>query len=747
MFRRAGTLPHSFGVLPPSSISCRPVNALAPLACRCSQPRTIATKPLPVPTTDILQLFRNIRKQITLLHSSNGGPSDSEVDAFNKIVNTLRTSLEEGNLLAAGTHWSLLEQQKLSHSLGPSHLENLSRLIAKACVAGGARDEMELQAIRDMALFAAAGRAPSGLQASMMFFIRGNNPNAVLELNRRFLGLLEERGNWEGNENGGEVEPEEASYDILARTSTRDHGQDDPRRASILLAVVTAYAMKDSFGEALQASLSTDLRLPPFTVKEFLKGLGHDPPLQHKVEEYVRRLAVARLVNRPPSFVKHVTNLSRDQSVDRLEKLYGTIIDGISGPNAYLSTHSSAMDPRRPVFVGDIAWASLLSAFLRCQRTDLAEKLWDDMLKFGIQTGVSLWTALFDGYDSMGAVKEVLSGWETMLSEGVTPDALTYRALISTLFNGKKPDEALKRFRMFEELRPSSTWDTAHSLSVYNTVLHGLFTNSREKEAIEVLHSMKENGPNPDIVSYNTILRYYCRRGDFRAVATQVRELTSAGLVGDVFTFSTILSALLKVGREDATQMMVHLMEKQGVKPNVATYSAIIDQQMREQNEKNFHAALRLLQNMEQDPQTQPNEVTYTTILAGMYRGQWLDPRVAEEHRQDIVQRMQSRDIRPNKLTYRILLKACLKYPEPEGLRSALFYYREMVKRRIPMAHETWYILLHGLMDREEWGIANEMVWDMARSGFHPAGALLDLVNTVRKRTTQKRKSGPSGYL
>jgi pentatricopeptide repeat protein len=749
MICRAGR-PRPFDIFSrsPASVFCRPTQSIIPLSLtsrQLSQQRNIPLNPLPARTTDPPAVFTRIKNQISLLHSTDGGgPSDSEVNIFNETTDKLQTTLQKRDFCEALSLWSLLEQQKLLHFLGPSQLESLSKQIAKSCAShqpSDAQDETEILVIEKIALFTAARRATSALCARMLFHIIGGNPDAVLELYERFLELSKQRGNWEGNESTVEgVAAEEESYDALAPTPTSECDDYNHRRAALLLAVTTAYAMKDSFAGALQTSLAASLRLSPTHVKLFLRKLRHDLPLQQKVEEYTRRLDVARLVIRQPSLIKHVTNLSKTQATRPLEKLYNSVIQGLSGPDAYLAAHPSAVVVgfSKPLVITEIAWTSLLSAFLKVARIDLAEKLWDDMLKFGVSIGVPMWTALFDGYDSMGAVKEVLNGWDTMISEGLTPDALTHRALISTLFNGKQPDEALRRFRTFEKLKVSSAWDPAHILSVYNTVLHGLLLNSRPDDAITHFQAMKDEGPKPDIISYNTVLRYYCRRGDFKAVASQVRNLTSDGLVGDVFTFSTILSALLKVGREDAPQMMVDLMQRQGVKPNVATYSAIIDRQVRERNENNLAAALRLLQKMEQDPQLQPNEVTYTAILAGLYRGQWLDPRVAEKHRQDIMRRMRRRNVQPNRLTYLILLKACLQNPEPEGLQSALLYYKQMGNRKMPMYHESWYVLLHGLMDRGEWSIASEMVEDMMQSGFQPTGALSNLVSTIRRRTAKK---------
>jgi pentatricopeptide repeat protein len=106
-----------------------------------------------------------------------------------------------------------------------------------------------------------------------------------------------------------------------------------------------------------------------------------------------------------------------------------------------------------------------------------------------------MWTALFDGYDSLGKVEDTLAGWKTMVSQGVKPDASTYRSLISALCTARKPDEALKTTRDFEEEVSKGTLSPDGSLHVFNTLIHGLLTNSRADDAAAILQKMQKARP------------------------------------------------------------------------------------------------------------------------------------------------------------------------------------------------------------------------------------------------------------
>jgi pentatricopeptide repeat protein len=679
-------------------------------------------------------VFDQLRKQITFIHSPQ--ERRPHADAFNNTFVKIRKALQDNDVLALVQHWQDLEQNELLHFLDSSHLEKISFPLAKHFVSPKADtwDVSKRKVTEEIALRAASARLTDALNACMLFNLKNGNPEVVIRLYTRFMESFGEKDVWDESLVDDEILSDAALLAADTKSTSRRIPH-NPGRVQILLAVVTAHAMRDSFEAALQACTATFIFFHDYTTKQFLANFADNPALKHKVGRYVERLHIARMVARPPSLSKHITNVSAAKNTKLLEKLYQAIIDGLTGPDAYLAADPSAITPSRSVALTEVGWTSFLVAFLKCRRRDLASNLWNDMARFEVKSGVSVWTALLDVYGNDGAVDDAIATWNMMLAQGIKPDGLTYRALISALFTGRKPEEAMRTFQTFRK-KSMNDCPGPQTLSVYNTMLHGLLFADRFHEADVLLQGMHANGPKPDIVSYNTFLAYHGRRRDFKALATLVNRMASIELKGDVFSFSIILSALLKAGRDDAPEMLLSIMRKQRVQPNVVTFSSIIDQQMRERSEKNLQAAVRILHQMEQDGVTPPNAVTYTSILAGLYRGQWLSVEKAEEWRKDIVKRMERRGVDFNLPTYHILIKACLEYPHPEGLQHALGYYREMVRRGV-LVQTTWYIMLSGMLQRGEWAVANEIITDMFRSGIQPGGPLLELVAKIRKRTSR----------
>jgi hypothetical protein len=153
----------------------------------------------------------------------------------------------------------VLEQRKLAGFLGPSQLDLISRAIAGVFDGSRPYDEDEVQAIEELAL-AAAGYSTHALNAVLIYHIKGNNPHAVLELDRRYTRLLFKPGDWKGR--GPADEERELGRDTLASTSPPDSDHSSGKNPHVQLAVTAAYAMQDSFEGALQAFLESNL--PPF---------------------------------------------------------------------------------------------------------------------------------------------------------------------------------------------------------------------------------------------------------------------------------------------------------------------------------------------------------------------------------------------------------------------------------------------------------------------------------------------------
>ena len=217
-----------------------------------------------------------------------------------------------------------------------------------------------------------------------------------------------------------------------------------------------------------------------------------------------------------------------------LEMLYDKIFDGIRAKDHYLARQPSEVSVTRLVPLTPAVWTSFQTAFIKCERMDLAANLWRDVIQLGIRPKVTMWTALLDAHAERRDSSQAQDVWCMMRREGVQPDALSYRALISVLFDERKPEEAMKVFGEYL-LRFKDRNDSA--ILVYNTVLRGLLSHNRIAEVNSILAKMRLTGPKPNIGTYNILLGYYARLNDFKALANVVTTMSAVNISGDVATF------------------------------------------------------------------------------------------------------------------------------------------------------------------------------------------------------------------
>jgi len=670
-------------------------------------------------------LASQIRQLISVRTKSEGPvpPTDS-IDLFVKTITKLDTALGSGDLSRARELWETLVSQNLLKYLGIPQLHGYSRSVASLYGRRpGSGDQWSIAdkgTMQTIAIYTALYGHLEGIRAVMLHHLVANEPNEVLKLYRTYTTSKSE--NRIPQPTSGASIPE-----VLVPPEVR---------TDVLLGAIAACAMKGSFSDAVNMVIESHARISYRTAEHKIRTF----PNAAVVETYVRRLELVYLLAHPPAFMKHINNLARERATITLEGLCKDMTAAISGEDPWLVVAEEQKSNERPVVVPRFTWTSLITALAKCKRPDLAGRLWEDMVGFGVKPDASIWTAVFDGYSASGAWRESLAIWDTMLAQDVEPEPLTYRAIIATLFKARRPNDAITKFKEYEDWIGQRSADltdkySSQILSLHNTVLQGLLTNSnKDAHALALFERMKTDGPTPDLISWNTIMSYHGRRGNMKMISSTLRGLKESGFSPDVFTYSIILSALLKAGREDAPQLISDMMRKDGINPGAAVYTTIIDQLLRNPDAKNIKAAFNILNRMEEErtPAERPNEVTYTTMLTGLYR--WGLGEEVETYHSDIVGRMKKRGLEFNRATCHILIRASLESSSQEGARYALEHFNRMVKLKIEPDFDTWYILLSGMLLRGETQIANGLLEEMEKRRYEPTGPLLGLIKRIRRR-------------
>lgn len=188
------------------------------------------------------------------------------------------------------------------------------------------------------------------------------------------------------------------------------------------------------------------------------------------------------------------------------------------------------------------------------------------------------YTILMQAFGEVGAADRALACIDTMMEEGLKPNAISYSAAITACRSF--PDKVLTLLNRIKEARRLG-------LLVPNTVLMTAAIDalargggSYSDMAVALLRDMEVNGPEPNIFTYNTIIRTFANGGRLQEALSVLSSIRSHGLMPDRYTFTTLLLACGHSDENNCGAQVTEVMAKMraaGVLPDEIAYGAAID--------------------------------------------------------------------------------------------------------------------------------------------------------------------------
>lgn len=125
---------------------------------------------------------------------------------------------------------------------------------------------------------------------------------------------------------------------------------------------------------------------------------------------------------------------------------------------------------------------------------------------------------------------------------------------------------------MFDEMPESKCERTVKSVNA----LLGACVNSKKFNRVDALfRELQEKlGVEPDVVSYNTVIKGFCAMGSLDSALAMVDEMEGKGLVPDLITFNTLLDGFYGKGRFVDGEKVWRKMEASKVVPDIRSYNA-----------------------------------------------------------------------------------------------------------------------------------------------------------------------------
>lgn len=207
----------------------------------------------------------------------------------------------------------------------------------------------------------------------------------------------------------------------------------------------------------------------------------------------------------------------------------------------------------------------------KAQRMDVAESLFEGMVKEGLEPGQNEYTSLIAGYVRSGSLQRGIAMLERMKEVGMRPSVSTYNTLIDGCTRaavGCEIAQALMGQMRQEHVAPDKL--------TYTTMITIYSRKGWHKEAIETFEQMQLCGCVPERSTYNTILSSYSRFGDVKGLLDAHRLMMEQHVEQDSVTFNIIFNTLSRLGRIREVGRYYALMRKLRVLPDLTDRKSVV---------------------------------------------------------------------------------------------------------------------------------------------------------------------------
>ena len=252
-----------------------------------------------------------------------------------------------------------------------------------------------------------------------------------------------------------------------------------------------------------------------------------------------------------------------------------------------------------------------------------------------------------------GHIRQVEEGLASMAGARIQPNSGSYSALVSALVSSGREQQAIQ-VSSRQILRSSSM----------NKVLHGFALRGDCASIKEMMNAMRGRSVQPDVVSYNTLLKAVAtskRNISFAKTDALLEEMTSSMVHPNHVTYTSMMSLFARAGDPKSVQRLIDMASQRSVDLGVFAFNTMIQAHMQAHDWTRACDVVRRMRHLG----WKPDIVTYTTLLKGQ----------SEERASGILQDMQKDSIQPNSVTYASLITS---FTRARHLGAAMNMAREV---------------------------------------------------------------------
>ncbi|KAK1387717.1 hypothetical protein POM88_015895 [Heracleum sosnowskyi] len=216
-------------------------------------------------------------------------------------------------------------------------------------------------------------------------------------------------------------------------------------------------------------------------------------------------------------------------------------------------------------------WNLWLNGAVRVGSSDVAWKLYGDMLRCGVEPDVEKVTCLILALCKEDKLSEGYDLFRQCLEDGNVPRNVAFVKLISGFY------EQREYYGVSALLHAMIVNGRLPGIDIYHEFIHWLCRNNKAKVGYRIFNDLKERGGHvPNNVMYTTMIHGLCKIKWLTDARKLLREMIEKGMKPCEQTYTVLISGLFQAGDVDGAQELHKELLDKGYKYTTMSYNHMI---------------------------------------------------------------------------------------------------------------------------------------------------------------------------
>ena len=371
----------------------------------------------------------------------------------------------------------------------------------------------------------------------------------------------------------------------------------------------------------------------------------------------------------------------------------------------------------------EILYNCLLDTCVKYGRMEQAENIFNDMKEAFVTPSKITYAIMIRGYGNDYNLPRAFEIFNEMKLNNISANEIIYGCLLNACVKSSKIEKVCE---IYEEI--TNTTDIAMNIVLYSTLIKGYTKTKNFNKAFEIYKSMQndknvtpniichnaildscvecnninmmnqiyeeiksnavndENAPQPDLITYSTVIKGYSRVKDSDKVLDIYNYLRGReDITLDEVIFNSILDGLLKSGKFEESLKIYEDMKKHQIKRSNTTFSILIKIYSK-MNE--VEKAVQVYNEMISE-KMKPSLITYTAILQILIKSKRIQTAIT------MFEEILQNKMNPDQVLFNVIINGCVFNGR---LQKACDFLFESFQSNVKLCDDVYKNILNNLL-------------------------------------------------